>query len=326
MDTNNNLVGANVARLREKAGMSQSELAQLLYISPQAISRWERGGLPETSMLPKLATVLNCSIDDLFSMQRNSQVNAEYVLDQFLTSVPEEMLPRQTFELFWNVLQSRAAILGGDFTSGALAMPDSAQQEDGDLPMYTPRNYYMDLDKELIQAAALPNCKYFLYMQEPQDGFSGFLKDAESYRKFFALLGKPHYLETLLLSYTLPRGQLFSSHYIANRLNISTQEAQAVLDDLCDHSLLDYRSVQMDETCMSSYRPYQNTDIVPLLYFAGNFFKSDDVFNLFIPRRQGPLLKNTPPATSNGSWAPTSSKDSHPSAPFQHCSGDANFD
>ena len=36
-------LGASIARLRKKQGLSQTELAKRLYISNKTVSKWERG-------------------------------------------------------------------------------------------------------------------------------------------------------------------------------------------------------------------------------------------------------------------------------------------
>lgn len=56
-----------ISKLREKNNLSQKELAQKLNITQGAVSQWETGeSKPKTEMLPKLAKVLNCTIDELF--------------------------------------------------------------------------------------------------------------------------------------------------------------------------------------------------------------------------------------------------------------------
>lgn len=56
--------GKRIAFLRKQNGMSQEKLAELLCISPQAISKWENGHTtPEAALLPVLAQIFQCSID-----------------------------------------------------------------------------------------------------------------------------------------------------------------------------------------------------------------------------------------------------------------------
>lgn len=54
--------------LRKSVGLTQSELAQKLNVSFQAVGKWERGeSYPSAALLPELAKALNCTIDDLYN-------------------------------------------------------------------------------------------------------------------------------------------------------------------------------------------------------------------------------------------------------------------
>ena len=62
-------IGEKIALLRKEKNITQTELAEYLSLAPQTISRWEVGnGAPEISLLPKIATFFNVSIDDLFGL------------------------------------------------------------------------------------------------------------------------------------------------------------------------------------------------------------------------------------------------------------------
>ena len=57
----------NIKTLREKKELSQASLAQILGIDQSTITKWEtKKALPRAALLPKLASVLGCTIDDLF--------------------------------------------------------------------------------------------------------------------------------------------------------------------------------------------------------------------------------------------------------------------
>lgn len=56
----------NLRTIRKERHFSQEELAELLDVSRQAVSKWEQGsGYPETEKLLALSRVLDCSLDDL---------------------------------------------------------------------------------------------------------------------------------------------------------------------------------------------------------------------------------------------------------------------
>lgn len=64
-------IGALIATLRKKNGMTQLQLAEKLNISDKTVSRWENGlGYPEVMQFPALASVFGVSVDYLMSGDR----------------------------------------------------------------------------------------------------------------------------------------------------------------------------------------------------------------------------------------------------------------
>ncbi len=60
-------LGSNISKLRKEAGMTQEALAQKLDVTNQAVSKWETDQCcPDTLLLPKIADILETSIDALF--------------------------------------------------------------------------------------------------------------------------------------------------------------------------------------------------------------------------------------------------------------------
>lgn len=62
--------GEFIARRRKEKGMTQKELAEKLYVSDKAVSKWERGlSLPDISLLRPIAETLGVSVTELLSGQ-----------------------------------------------------------------------------------------------------------------------------------------------------------------------------------------------------------------------------------------------------------------
>lgn len=76
-------IGNRIAALRREKGLKQDDLAQMLEVSPQAVSKWENDQTcPDISLLPKLAKILGVSVDELLSGKQE--------LKPVVTLVPEE--------------------------------------------------------------------------------------------------------------------------------------------------------------------------------------------------------------------------------------------
>ena len=62
----------NLKQIRKEHHLSQEELAELLDVSRQAVSKWEQGqGYPEVEKLLLLSSKLNISLDALMSVEVN---------------------------------------------------------------------------------------------------------------------------------------------------------------------------------------------------------------------------------------------------------------
>lgn len=54
------------AQKRKAAGLTQAKVAEALGVTDSAVNQWEKGKtFPKTELLPKIATLYGCSIDEL---------------------------------------------------------------------------------------------------------------------------------------------------------------------------------------------------------------------------------------------------------------------
>lgn len=68
-----NILCENIRAYRKALGMTQKELSEQLGISDKTVSRWESGvQLPEASLLPQIAEVLNVTIDELYGLEHEA--------------------------------------------------------------------------------------------------------------------------------------------------------------------------------------------------------------------------------------------------------------
>lgn len=64
--------GEKIAFLRKKADLTQEQMAEILGVSRQSVSRWEIDmAFPETDKLIKMSKLLHCSIDYLLNTEGN---------------------------------------------------------------------------------------------------------------------------------------------------------------------------------------------------------------------------------------------------------------
>lgn len=72
-------IGNQITLLRKEKHLTGEKLAELLDVSPQAVSKWENGkNLPETALLPSLSEILGTTIDSLLTPKELLILNAVY--------------------------------------------------------------------------------------------------------------------------------------------------------------------------------------------------------------------------------------------------------
>lgn len=88
------MIGEQIKHYRLKKKVKQEELAEFLGVSFQAVSKWETGvSTPDISLLPKLAVFFGISIDELFEMSYEDQM--ERIENMFWA---ERRIHEKTFE------------------------------------------------------------------------------------------------------------------------------------------------------------------------------------------------------------------------------------
>ena len=71
------MFGENFKKYRKRAGLTQEEVAKILMVTPQAVSKWETGnGTPDISFLVPMAELFDISVDELLGRQR-TDISAE---------------------------------------------------------------------------------------------------------------------------------------------------------------------------------------------------------------------------------------------------------
>ena len=68
-------IGTQIKQLRTQRGITQETLAEQLSVSPQAVSKWERGAAtPDIQLLPAISAFFGVSIDELFALSDETRM------------------------------------------------------------------------------------------------------------------------------------------------------------------------------------------------------------------------------------------------------------
>lgn len=86
--------GALIAQVRKEKGITQRELAEKVYVSVQAVSKWELGkNFPDLALMEPLAEALDLTVTELLAGERGEQPGEEAVRDS-LRLGEEQLRPK----------------------------------------------------------------------------------------------------------------------------------------------------------------------------------------------------------------------------------------
>ena len=159
-------IGKQLASLRKEQGLTGEKLAEILNVSPQAVSKWENGKcLPETALLPSLAKALDCTIDTLLmpndkSCEDNDKVEAFYAImnenDRLISQTKEFTRSKHIISRYLFNKKMEIADIGGG--TGAYSFWLAEKGHDVHLFDLTPKHIEIAEQKAKIGGVAL--CSY----------------------------------------------------------------------------------------------------------------------------------------------------------------------
>ncbi len=87
------MVGANIKKLRLQHGMTQKNLADILFVSSQAVSRWENGDVePSIGTIRELAKVFDVTADEILGIEAIEKEDQEEESQEKLASPIRQIL------------------------------------------------------------------------------------------------------------------------------------------------------------------------------------------------------------------------------------------
>jgi uncharacterized protein YjbI with pentapeptide repeats len=106
-------IGNKIAEARKRVNISQAQLAGRLFISPQAVGKWERGeSMPDITTFNRLAEILG--VDFNYFSENFQSTATEMTLREPLAMQPDGLPENQKDKLSWDM--SRGNWLDADFS------------------------------------------------------------------------------------------------------------------------------------------------------------------------------------------------------------------
>lgn len=277
------ILGRKIKEFRMKRGITQEELGNLVGVTTQAVSKWERGGTPDAELLPNIARALRVSIDALFDMEQEKGSRLEDM-------IIEELYSKEDKEAFERAVSLCIAIEFGLFRINSLKNKAAAEMMDS-VNDENDHEYYSTLltDDGLVRVRLSQNGRYFFIMPEPEMGYRSFLENIEDLSKTFRLLAEKDTLKILFFMYQRINKKS-SSELIAEGVGVSVEKVEKLMERLEEFNLVECSDVETVNGDLKAYAMHKEATIVPLLTFAREL-NVNKVFDFgYVYKREKPIF------------------------------------
>ena len=90
------MIGSNIKKLRVQQGMTQKNLADKLFVSAQAVSRWENNEVePSVSTIIELAKIFGVSTDEIMGIENQKENADDSASKDKEATTQQQDIPRQ---------------------------------------------------------------------------------------------------------------------------------------------------------------------------------------------------------------------------------------
>lgn len=222
------LFSKNLQKLRKERGVTQEQLASVLGVSPQAVSKWENGSYPEGDLLPKLADYFDVSIDYLYG-RGNDDASFEQMVLNHMLEIAKAGDEKGTYKDYLNqMLNLEWAMQIGCWRNNTVyyGRPVFHEEDRMGAVFIDNEGYsFMSLSEEF---------DFFTMFRRPECGYENIIKPSKEIRYLLRILSEDGMMELLCLLFTLSPNEFMSEATIAKKLGMKQEKVAELFNKLRD--------------------------------------------------------------------------------------------
>ncbi len=244
----------NLTRYRKRCGLTQGQLAALINVTPQAVSKWENGSLPDSEFLPLLSEALGISIDILFGIAEEQEPpDLEALLLERIRHTPPEKRADEIMQLFY------AAMTAYHEQKISCKYPSELELET-----------YAEIktDYEFALARLNQDLKYLCFVKIPEDGINSYTVPTDKMVRLFDTLADKDALTIVNYLGSGCRNRMQSLEYIAKQVDMPIAKVSRIVDGLDSLGLVWRVSAEISDEPSVVYGFVNSTPLAGMLVLA----------------------------------------------------------
>ena len=269
----------NIKRLRLEKGLTQEQLASLLGISAQAVSKWETTDTyPDSALLVPLAKALDVSLDELFENDSVSMADTSKKVMTLLKKTPFEARFHLVRDLGWQI---ERGLFGG-------LAEHEMKYDPNEIKKLKNSSYILnDYGFTMMSNGKEP---FFSVFPEPEEGFGNFLNNKEYLMKIFSALSDRDTMEALIYLYHQNEKYIFESGVLVRECGIGENKIADVVKNLTQLRVISQSDCIINGKNHKLYSSHPDHKLIALFVIAKEIGYTG-AYTLQAHQRNTPFLK-----------------------------------
>lgn len=282
-------IGEKISKYRKLKGFTQEQLGESVGVSGQAVSKWEKGGVPDTYLLPAISKVLGVSIDALFGVEKKiSDYTQDEILDDLFKFCLQKMHCKDNrmdffkfmFDTIWTV---QSAYFGNESRP---LLKDVVEKNRGNSQITS----QIINDEGTTYLSLVENFPFFSAVCDTPE-ISKKLLSEKNFGEFFSLLASEDGMKAILFTQSATETSQYTADMMAKKIGITLERFLEVEPLLIKYGLLNEDSLTLDDSIIKVYHKWSNPEIRPLLMMAYQFINARQCYYDFTCNRTKPYFE-----------------------------------
>lgn len=267
-------IAEKLIELRTAKGVTQEDVANALAVSNKTISKWENGAsAPDLSMLVALAEYYSVSTDVLLGIAMEEKQTTENFLKAQFEGLDGKAIILKAFELVLAMIPAGYQIIKED--DADVILPEKLDRMNRSC--ISRENFYQfTVNSEAANMAVmlLQNQEDFKWMVEEES--------VERIAKLFGFLSNADALKLCHFIHSRDCSGNFTADYVANNLEFSVEQAEALLSEGCEIGLCSNHIAHLESGVVTIYESFGSGMILSLITLAYEYMCGKKSYSYYI--------------------------------------------
>ena len=282
-------IGEKISIYRKAKGYTQEQLGELVGVSGQAVSKWEKGGVPDTYLLPTIAKALDVSIDTLFGTKKKiTDYSQDEILDGLFAFCLQKSHSKDShFDWFSFLFETVWALQSAYFGNESRPLLKDVIEKTSGNQQITSQIINNNGTTYLSLVEGFP---FFCTVKDTPE-ISKKLMDEKNFGEFFSLLASPDGYKAVIFTQSTTETSQYTGEMMASKIGISYDRFLEIEPLLVKYGLLGEDNLALNNDVVKVYRKWSNPEIRPLLMMAYQFINARQCYYNFTCNRIKPYFE-----------------------------------